>query len=93
MVDHCLELLHVEGDVIIVGGYLQNPLLCSLVAQLRGDQPVYVSSDEAGTVRGAAQLTTWSAPVSLDTQRCVPSTINGLDDYCAAWYEQVGGVT
>ncbi len=31
MVDYCLELLHVQGDVIIVGAYLQNPLLCSLV--------------------------------------------------------------
>jgi sugar (pentulose or hexulose) kinase len=93
MVDHCLDLLHVEGDVIIVGGYLQNPLLCSLIAQLRADRPVYVSSDGAGTVRGAAQLTTWSAPVALAAERCSPSDIAGLQDYCTAWHEQIGDIS
>jgi sugar (pentulose or hexulose) kinase len=93
MVDHCLDLLHVEGDVIIVGSYLQNPLLCSLIAQLREGQPVYVSSDEAGTVRGAAQLTTWTAPVSPATRRCEPAGFVALDDYCTAWHDQIGGVS
>jgi len=92
MVDHCLDLLHVRGEVIVVGGYLQNPLLCSLIAQLRENQAVYVSSDEAGTVRGAAQLTTWSAPVSIATELCMPSAIAGLDDYCTLWHEQIGGL-
>ena len=92
MVDHCLGLLNVQGDVIIVGSYLQNPLLCSLIAQLREGQSVYVSSDEAGTVRGAAQLTRWSTPVSLDTRRCEPTGIASLDDYCTLWDEQIGGV-
>jgi len=92
MVDHCLDLLHVRGDVIVVGRYIQNPLLCSLIAQLRGDQSVFVSSDESGTVRGTAQLTTWSAPVSIATELCVPSTIGGLDDYCTSWHEQIGGL-
>jgi len=91
MVDHCPELLHVEGDVIIVGSYLQNPLLCSLIAQLRERQSVYVSSDEAGTVRGAAQLTNWSAPVSLASQLCKPSKIGSLKAYCSSWHEQIGG--
>jgi hypothetical protein len=93
MVDHCLDLLNVQGDVIVVGSYLQNPLLCSLIAQLREDQAVYVSSDEAGTVRGAAQLTTWSTPVSLAAERCSPSNIVDLQDYCTAWHEQIGGVS
>jgi len=93
MVDHCLELLHVQGDVIIVGAYLQNPLLCSLITQLRDGQSVYVSSDEAGTVRGAAQLTNWTAPVSLVSQLCKPSRIANLKDYCSSWHEQIGGIT
>ena len=93
MVDHGLDLLHVRGDVIVVGGYLQNPLLCSLIAQLREDQSVHVSTDEGDTVRGAAQLTTWSAPVSLAAQLCVPSEIAGLEDYCTAWHEQIGGIS
>lgn len=93
MVDYCLELLHVEGDVIIVGGYLQNPLLCSLIAQLREGQSVYVSSDEAGTVRGAAQLTNWTAPVSLASQLCKSSKIANLKEYCSSWHEQIGGTS
>jgi len=92
MVDHCLDLLHVRGDVIVVGGYLQNPLLCSLIAQLRGGQSVYVSSDGSGTVRGAAQLTTWTTPVSIATELCVPSAIAGLDAYRTSWHEQTGGL-
>jgi sugar (pentulose or hexulose) kinase len=93
MVDHCLDLLHVSGDVIVVGSYLQNPLLCSLITQLRNKQSVYVSSDEAGAVRGAAQLTTWSAPISLASQICVPSEIVGLAEYCTLWHEQIGGIS
>jgi len=92
MVDHCLDLLHVRGDVIVVGGYLQNPLLCSLIAQLRGGQSVYVSSDESGTVRGTAQLTTWSTPVSITTELCMPSAIAGFDGYRTLWHEQIGGL-
>lgn len=89
MVDHCLDLLQVKGDVVIVSGYLKNPLLCALIGQLRGVQPVYQSSDEAGTIRGVAQLTTWSAPVSLTPQLCVPSEINGLNDYRSSWHVQI----
>lgn len=90
MVDHCLDLLHVKSDVIIVGSYLQNPLLCALIAQLRGAQPVYVTRDETGTVRGAAQLTTWSAPVSVSLQRCAPSAVTGLEDHRSFWHQQIG---
>jgi sugar (pentulose or hexulose) kinase len=93
MVDHCLDLLQVAGDVFVVGSYLQNPLLCRLIAQLREDQSVHVSRDEAGTVRGAAQLTTWSAPVPLAVRLCVPSEIAGLEDYCTAWHEHIGGTS
>ena len=92
MVDHCLDLLQVRGDVIVVGAYLQNPLLCSLIAQLRDGQSVFVSSDESGTIRGTAQLTTWSAPVSIATEFCVSSTIAGIDDYRALWHEHIGGI-
>lgn len=88
MVDVCLDLLGVHGDVIIVGSYLQNPLLCSLVAQLRREQPVYLSSDTAGTVRGAAQLTDWARPVSVSLTPCVPSDLPGLDRYAQSWRER-----
>jgi hypothetical protein len=85
MVDYCLDLLQVKGDVIIVGGYLQNPLLCSMIAQLRDPQPVYLSSDEAGTVRGAAQLAAWDNPVPVDVRRSTPTSLGGLQEYRQAW--------
>ena len=69
----------------IVGSYLRNPLLCSLLAQLRREQTVYLSSDTAGTVRGAAQLTNWQRPVSVSLQHCAPADLTGLDRYAESW--------
>ena len=91
MVDYCLGLLKVEGDVIVVGSFVQNPLLCSMISQLRDQQPVYVSSDQAGTVRGAAQLANWSVPVSVAMKRRDPTHVNGLEEYRCRWYEQIEG--
>ena len=85
MVDYCLDLLRAESDVVIAGSYLQNPLLCALIAQLRATQPVLLSSDTAGTVRGTAQLTNWSRPVSVSLAHCKPAAVTGLDDYRRAW--------
>jgi hypothetical protein len=85
MVDYCLDLLQAESDVLIAGSYLQNPLLCALIAQLRASQPVLLSSDTAGTVRGTAQLTNWWRPVSVSLAHCKPATVTGLGDYRQAW--------
>lgn len=90
MVDYCLDLLQSEHDILIAGSYLQNPLLCALVAQLRGSQPVLLSSDTAGTVRGTAQLTNWSRPVSVSLSACRPSSVAGLEDYRMAWRDLAG---
>jgi hypothetical protein len=85
MVDYCLDLLRADSDVLIAGSYLQNPLLCALIAQLRAPQPVLLSSDTAGTVRGTAQLTNWSRPVSVSLAHCKPAAVTGLGDYRQAW--------
>jgi sugar (pentulose or hexulose) kinase len=85
MVDRCLDLLRVESDVLIAGSFLQNPLLCALIAQLRAPQPVLLSSDTAGTVRGTAQLTNWSRPVTVSLVHCKPAAVTGLGDYRQAW--------
>jgi len=90
MVYHSLEKLRVRGDVIIVGSYLQNPLLCGLIAQLCWDQDIYLSSDQAGTVRGAAQLTDWSKPVSVLLKHCKPSQVAGLHAYRSWWQKEIG---
>ena len=72
MISFCLNELNVEGDVIIVGSFLKNPLLCQLVAQLCGDKDVYISNDKAASVRGASQLSHWAKPVSLSLKKCEP---------------------
>jgi hypothetical protein len=88
MVDYCLE--EVEGDIVIAGSYLQNPLLCGLIAQLRGDQPVQLSSDTAGTVRCAAQLADWTRPVSVSLSKCEPFRVEGLSSYRDVWRRLAG---
>lgn len=86
MTDYCLDLLQAEGDVIIAGSFLQNPQLCSLVAQLR-NQVVLLSSDTAGTVRGAGQLTDSSTDVSVSLEQAQSASIDGLVDYRVRWRE------
>ncbi len=93
MVDYCLDLLGVENEVIIVGSYLRNPVLCSLIAQLRREQPVNLSSDQAGAVRGAAQLTDWQRPVSVSLTRCEPALVDGLAEYARQWRALAEGRT
>jgi len=85
MVDQCLDLLEVEDDVILVGSYLQNPLLCALVAQLRSPQAVLLSGESSGTARGAAQLTRWADATAVSLDPCAPSRIDGLADYARTW--------
>ncbi len=85
MIDHCLDLLLSSGDIIIDGSFTQDPLLCGLLAQLRGDQAVFVSNDTAGTARGAAQLTDWPQSEAVTLTRCEATTASGLDGYRSRW--------
>lgn len=85
MVDVCLDLLDVTGDVIVAGSYLKNPLLCSLIAALRARQDVYLSSDSAGTLRGAAQLTDWERPAAVSLTRAKTTRVAGLTRYRERW--------
>jgi sugar (pentulose or hexulose) kinase len=90
MIDRCLELLAVEGHIFLVGSFLKNPVLCELVAQLRPGQRVSLSSDESGTVRGAAQLCDWESKTSVSATHCEGSGIEGLSEYRKRWLDHVG---
>lgn len=91
MIDCCLDLMLSSGDVVVDGSFTQDALLCALLAQLRGGQAVFVSSDTAGTARGAAQLTDWSRPASVSLTRCEATAVSGLDAYASRWRELTGG--
>lgn len=85
MITFCLNKLNFKGDVILVGSFLKNTILCQIVAQLCSDKDVYISSDQAATIKGAAQLTDWSKSVSLNLKKCEPCGIDNLESYMSFW--------
>lgn len=89
MVDYELELLGSAGDLIVEGAWLRNPLLCGVLAQLREGQSVCLSSDETGTVSGAAQLAFGRATFGPALARVEPTALTGLADYRERWHELI----
>lgn len=90
MIDQRLTDLHASGPIYIEGAFLKNTLLCQLVAQLRSEQPVYLSADDTGTVQGALLLASLPAnnktsPSHLELESCAPSHVWGLAEYRARW--------
>jgi len=85
MTDYELELLGSEGDLIVEGAWLRNPLLCGMLAQLRPAQNVYLSTDETGTVSGAAQLAFGKGIPAPALQVAVATGLGGLAGYRAEW--------
>lgn len=92
MQDVELDLLGASGDLIIEGAWLRNPLLCSLLAALRPQQTVYLSSDETGTVSGAAQLAL-GIKVRPNMVPVEVMDLPGLDDYRRTWRQQLSEKT
>ena len=92
MLDYELDLLRSDGDLIIEGAWLRNPQLCALVAALRPHQKLYLSTDETGTVSGAALLALASdqpaESLQLLTSDKAPSIV-GLNDYRQQWRERL----
>ena len=91
MIDQRLTDLQATGPIYIEGAFLKNPLLCQLVAQLRADQPVYLSADDTGTVQGAVLLTEFAhtADFTLALTACNAARFNGVNDYRAYWYRLI----
>jgi len=85
MIDFELELLGSEGDLIIEGAWLRNPLLCCLLAQLRRVQLGLLSEDETGAVSGAAQLAVADRGTAPAFRAVSPSRLSALEAYRLAW--------
>ena len=91
MIDQCLNDLNASGPGYIEGAFLKNPVLCQLVAQLRPHQTVMLSSDNTGTVMGAAALMNFSNRQQqiTDLVPCAPATFSQLTQYKAQWYQAI----
>ena len=59
LTDYCLSALGAEGDIVIEGSFTSNPYYAALLAALRPQQQVWLSSDAAGTVGGVYLLGNW----------------------------------
>ena len=91
MIDQRLNDLNANGPVYIEGAFLKNPVLCQLVAQLRPHQSVMLSSDNTGTVMGAAALMHFNHRQQqvTDLVPCSPTTFSQLAQYKAQWYHAI----
>lgn len=90
MIDQQLSQLGATGDIYIEGAFLKNPLMCQLVAQLRPSQSVYLSTDDTGTVVGAAMLGQWEqAAGDIQCELCLPLGMNHLENYKTAWCDLI----
>ncbi len=83
-----LDLLDSRSRVIVDGSFAENPLFAGLLAALRPDQPVAVSTERNGTALGAALLAGWAerkVPAVLELKPIEAIPIAGLEGYAAAW--------
>lgn len=56
MTHYCITMLKGRGDIILEGRLASNEAFALALAALREPQPVFRSSDETGTLRGAVAL-------------------------------------
>lgn len=92
MIDYELDLLGSEGALVLGSSATKNPLLCSLLAQLRPHQQVLLSGDEATTLKGAWCLTRWNMPVEKSLQEFTfaeATNLKGLMAYQQCWRDKV----
>lgn len=91
MADYCLEMIESEGPIVIEGPFAKNDALCGLLASLRLSQPVFTSTDTAGTSFGAAILTLGATSASSRALQSVePMKHDGLHNYRKKWRKFAG---
>lgn len=94
MIDFQLDLLQADNDIYIEGAFLQNPLMCSIIAQLRPQQSVWLSADNTGTVQGCASLIDWQnitegMAYDIELKPAVPTRLVSLNSYKNKWRDKV----
>ncbi len=92
MMDYQLDKLQSVGDIFIEGAFLQNPLMCGLLSQLRDEQLVWLSADATGTVQGCASLTHWEDEhKNFDLEKPPVVSLKNIQAYKKAWLAQLEG--
>lgn len=90
MIDYQLDELNAQDNIYIEGAFLQNTLLCSILAQLRPQQSVWLSADATGTVQGCAYLTDWqNAPKDIDLKPAIATQLVNLETYKQDWLSRL----
>ena len=92
MIDHELTQLDAKGDIIFGSTSKKNPLMCSLIAQLRPQQQVILSGDDASTVKGAWVLTRWQEWCDRekeDNDIAVSANFANLESYKTKWLQAI----
>ena len=86
MIDYQLDMLAAKGKIFVEGAFLKNPILTSILSQLRQEQEVFLSQDSTGTVYGAAQLTDWKQKkCEVITEKASVTQLVNLQAYRSAW--------
>ncbi|MBH0238097.1 FGGY family carbohydrate kinase [Methylobrevis albus] len=88
LADVCLSALQAEGQVVLDGSFVRDPLFASLVAALRPGKPMLYSLDADGVAAGAALLATHTArtaPVEIPLETPAPLDLPALAAYRARW--------
>jgi L-fuculokinase len=90
-----LDLLQARSQIIVDGSVADPGLFAALLAALRPDQPLLLSTARAGSALGAALLVGWTertalAPLAL--RPVEPAAIAGLASYAADWRAAVDAI-
>jgi L-fuculokinase len=86
MSDYCLDMLGAgTGPVIVEGSFTGNPHFAPLLAALRPEQPVQVSSDTSGTTCGGWLLRHWGRQPGGANVAAAPQAPAGLLPYRTRW--------
>jgi len=92
MTRESMRLLGMDGDLMIDGGFLKNPLYCRLVATLGDCERCFTNDQSEGTAVGAGMLAVWQSADTqwpLDLQPVETLEISGLSEYAAEWQSKV----
>jgi hypothetical protein len=91
MADLSLDRIGSGNDVIVDGVFAKNTQFTSLLAQLRGDQQLYVSEEVYGTAVGAAILTYRNdrPKFKSDLKPVIRPEFPGLNEYRLKWRHQL----
>ena len=82
------KMLEMDGDLIIDGGFANNPWFCRLLAGLSDCERCYVNHDSQGTALGAASLAVWDqrdVTWSLQLNAVEPFRPEPLDKHVRQW--------